>query len=201
MPSSPSQPHPPLPTDLQTFKSYILSSSPPNRTPFPDPNDFTTAELESLLHFALATYQTAREKLQELLDERRERQICEVLIQAQETLLALPTHPLAPYTHAFYDVALSAKFADDFRFRNLIVGLKSLILRLQGEREKVEGRFPRGGGDGELSGDEDDWFLAGGGQKAEREQRELCEAIEEHLKTGKEEEAGGGKVEVKVMMG
>lgn len=86
----------------------------------------------------------------------------------------------------------SAKFADDLRLRNLLVGLKGAIRRMgkemgrverlvrerersqrEAEKEKVEGS-----GNGK-EGDRDDWFVSGA---EERGQVMLFEAIEEHLR-------------------
>lgn len=92
----------------------------------------------------------------------------------------------------FEEIVFSAKFADDLRLRNLLVGLRGAIRRmgkemgrverLLKERERVvrEAEKERGRGDEkEVGGDEDDWFVIGA---EERGQVMLFEAIEEHLR-------------------
>lgn len=92
----------------------------------------------------------------------------------------------------FEEIVFSAKFADDLRLRNLLVGLKGAIRRMGKEMGRVErllkerGRVQReaerekveGSGSGR-EGDHDDWFLIGA---EERGQVMLFEAIEEHLR-------------------
>lgn len=86
----------------------------------------------------------------------------------------------------------SAKFADDLRLRNLLVGLKGAIRRMRKEMGRVErllkerervqseaGKEKFEGSANGKGGDHDDWFVIGA---EERGQVMLFEAIEEHLR-------------------